>query len=73
MKFPERLHGPAVMGAFLLVVALRDGPPAAHAVASLYPATTVVLAQVVLHERIGRQRLVGLALGLVGLAMIATR
>jgi drug/metabolite transporter (DMT)-like permease len=34
---------------------------------------TVVLARFVLQERIGRQRLAGLALGLVGLALIATR
>ena len=39
----------------------------------LYPATTVVLARFVLRERIGRQRAGGLALGLVGLALIATR
>lgn len=42
-------------------------------VAALYPATTVVLARVILHEKMGRQRVGGLALGLVGLALIATR
>ena len=42
-------------------------------VAALYPATTVMLARIVLHEKLGRQRVGGLALGLVGLALIATR
>jgi drug/metabolite transporter (DMT)-like permease len=58
----------------LVVLAVRRGLLSLVApVASLYPATTVVLARVVLHERIGRQRAGGLALGLVGLALIATR
>lgn len=58
----------------LIVVAVRRGLLSLVApVASLYPATTVVLARLVLHERIGRQRAGGLALGLVGLALIATR
>ena len=58
----------------LVVLAVRRGLLSLVApVASLYPATTVVLARFVLHERIGRQRAAGLALGLVGLALIATR
>jgi drug/metabolite transporter (DMT)-like permease len=58
----------------LIVLAIREGLLSLVApVASLYPATTVVLARLVLHERIGRQRAGGLALGLVGLALIATR
>ena len=58
----------------LVVLAVRRGFLSLVApVASLYPATTVVLARLVLHERIGRQRAGGLALGLVGLALIATR
>ena len=58
----------------LVLLAVRRGLVTLVApVASLYPATTVLLARVVLHERIGRQRAGGLALGLVGLALIATR
>jgi drug/metabolite transporter (DMT)-like permease len=58
----------------LVILAVRRGLLSLVApVASLYPATTVVLARFVLHERIGRQRSAGLALGLVGLALIATR
>jgi drug/metabolite transporter (DMT)-like permease len=58
----------------LVVLAVRRGFLSLVApVASLYPATTVVLARLVLHERICRQRAGALALGLVGLALIATR
>jgi drug/metabolite transporter (DMT)-like permease len=58
----------------LILLAVRRGLISLVApVASLYPAMTVVLARFVLQERIGRQRLAGLALGLVGLALIATR
>jgi drug/metabolite transporter (DMT)-like permease len=58
----------------MVLLAVRRGLLSLVApVAALYPATTVVLARFVLHERIGRQRAGGLALGLVGLALIATR
>src|SRR6266508_2046245 len=58
----------------LVLLAVRRGLLSLVApVAALYPATTVVLARLVLHERIGRQRVGGLALGLAGLALIATR
>jgi drug/metabolite transporter (DMT)-like permease len=58
----------------LIVLAIRRGLVSLVApVASLYPATTVLLARFVLHERIGPQRAGGLVLGLVGLALIATR
>jgi drug/metabolite transporter (DMT)-like permease len=58
----------------LILVAVRRGLISLVApVASLYPATTVVLARLVLRERIGRRRLSGLALGVAGLALIATR
>ena len=58
----------------MVLLAVRRGLLSLVApVAALYPATTVVLARLILHERIGRQRAGGLALGLVGLALIATR
>jgi drug/metabolite transporter (DMT)-like permease len=58
----------------LILIAVRRGLISLVApVASLYPATTVVLARLVLHERIGRQRLTGLAVGVAGLALIAIR
>jgi len=58
----------------LVLLAVRRGLVSLVApVASLYPAITVLFARVVLHERIGRPRAGGLALALVGLALIATR
>jgi drug/metabolite transporter (DMT)-like permease len=80
-----RVPGPDVMpvagaGLFdvganaMVLLAVRRGLLSLVApVAALYPATTVVLARIILHEKIGRQRVGGLALGLAGLALIAIR
>lgn len=58
----------------LLLVAVREGLLSLVApVAALYPGSTVVLARVVDGERIGRLRIAGLCLALVGLALIAIR
>jgi uncharacterized membrane protein len=42
-------------------------------VASLYPASTVVLARFVLHEQLGRARVIGLLIAVGALSMIAIR
>jgi uncharacterized membrane protein len=58
----------------LLLVALREGLLSLVApVAALYPAATVVLSRIVLDERVGRARMAGLAVALVGLVLIGTR
>lgn len=56
----------------LILVALRRGPIAVASVfGSLYPVSTVVLAWLVLRERIGRLQLIGLGLTLGALALVA--
>jgi uncharacterized membrane protein len=74
-----RAAGPVVVAAglldatsnALLLVALREGLLSLVApVAALYPAATVVLSHFVLHERLGRARLAGLAVALVALILI---
>lgn len=62
-----------VANALLLLAVRRDLLTLVVPVAALYPAGTVILARVVLRERVGRRSLVGLALALVGLVMIASR
>jgi drug/metabolite transporter (DMT)-like permease len=42
-------------------------------IGSLYPVTTVVLAYVVLHERLERRQLLGVLAALAGVAVIAAR
>jgi uncharacterized membrane protein len=55
----------------LLLVALREGLLSLVApVAALYPASTVVLSRIVLDERLGRARMAGLGVALVGLVLI---
>jgi drug/metabolite transporter (DMT)-like permease len=57
----------------LFVVAAREGLLSlVSVISSLYPASTVVLAAVVLHERVDRRQQVGLALALVGVLLIAS-
>ncbi len=56
----------------LLVVAVRQGLLSVVApVANLFPAVTVLLARAFGHERIGRGRIAGLALAVVGLVLIS--
>jgi drug/metabolite transporter (DMT)-like permease len=56
----------------VFVIAAREGLLSLVAViSSLYPATTVVLAHVVLHERVDRRQQVGLACALAGVLLIA--
>jgi drug/metabolite transporter (DMT)-like permease len=54
-----------------VALALQRGPLVLVSVlAALFPAVTVLLARVVLHERLGRVRALGLALALAAVAMI---
>lgn len=63
-----------VVATALLLVAVREDLLSLVApVAALYPAATVVLAHFVLGEPIRRDRALGLATALVGLALIAAR
>jgi uncharacterized membrane protein len=57
----------------LLLLAVREGLlTLVSPVAALYPATTVLLARLLLGERLRRVQLAGLACALVGVALIAT-
>lgn len=66
--------GPLVAAAIVLVIlASQQGMLSIVAViASLYPAVTVLLAAVLLGERIGRQQAVGLALAAGAVALVAS-
>jgi drug/metabolite transporter (DMT)-like permease len=55
-----------------LLLALQRGPVAiASVLASLYPVTTVLLAAVVLHERMSRLQLAGTGLALVAVVLVS--
>ncbi len=59
-------------GNLLFLLAARLGPLAVAAVlSSLYPVTTVVLARLVLGERVARVHAAGIALAVVAIALIA--
>ena len=56
----------------LLLVALRRGEVAIASVfGSLYPVSTVVLAWLLLHERLSRSQVVGVGLAIGALALVA--
>ncbi|MCU1375348.1 MAG: protein of unknown function transrane [Actinomycetia bacterium] len=56
----------------VFVIAAREGLLSLVAViSSLYPASTVILARIVLHERVDRRQQVGLACALAGVLLIA--
>jgi drug/metabolite transporter (DMT)-like permease len=57
----------------LYLIAVREGPlTAVVTLSSLYPASTVVLARLVLHERLGRLQVAGIATALVAIMMIVS-
>jgi len=61
-----------VLANAIFVIAAREGLLSlVSVISSLYPASTVVLARVVLHERVDRRQQVGLAFALVGVVLIA--
>ena len=72
---PALLAGAADMGAnILFLVASQSGMLSLVAiVTSLYPAPTVLLARVFMHQRIPPARIAGLVLALVGIGLISYR
>ncbi len=55
----------------LYMIATRSGPlSVVVTLASLYPASTVLLARVVLHERLSRRQWVGIVCAMAAVVMI---
>jgi len=74
-RAPALAAGAADMGAnIMFMLACQSGLLSLVAiVASLFPAPTVILARIVLHQRIPPVRLAGLALALTGIGLISLR
>ena len=78
LRIPAGIRGTVAAGGvldmlanFLYLIATRTGPlSVAVTLASLYPASTVLLARVVLHERLSRTQWLGVACAMVAVTMI---
>ena len=78
-RMGARALGTAVAGGILdmlanafYLIAVREGPLAAVVtLSSLYPASTILLARVVLHERLRRLQMAGIAAALAAVLLIA--
>jgi drug/metabolite transporter (DMT)-like permease len=56
---------------FFLLASAQGSLPVAVVLSSLYPVQTTLLARVLLHERLGRQRIAGVALAVLGVVLIS--
>ena len=80
MRMPRRVFAIAVMGGILdmvanalYLIAVREGPlTGVVTLSSLYPASTVLLARVVLRERLQGLQVVGIVAALVAVALIVS-
>jgi uncharacterized membrane protein len=80
LRMPRPVFGIAVAGGILdmvanalYLIAVREGPlTAVVTLSSLYPASTVLLARFVLHERLRAVQAVGIAAALVAVVLVAS-
>jgi drug/metabolite transporter (DMT)-like permease len=61
----------AIGNGFFIIAAGLESLAVATVVAAMFPATTVLLARLVFHERLTPRRLIGLALALVAVALVS--